>query len=179
MNFKGWSDYGGFFLQDSNIVTGEVLDSFHSLKSPEKEFWIHTVDRGMILFNCHALTCNKNDELFIELNLVDSSPSDNSFEEWDNVVETSISITSDSLALTTLPDGEDYPFGLFPLSKGTYRLCIFCREVQEDTYKKYEEVAPKNYEDGNYDPWECGLELKIYIWTGEIFEQRILYQTNK
>jgi hypothetical protein len=175
MNFENESDYGGFLLQDSNIDTGEILDSFRC-SSLQKESWIDTVHRG-IVFDCSRLTGNKNDCLFIEINLLDKPLTSNSFDEWNSVVETSISIASDYLALTTLPDGERYPFGLFPISKGTYRLRIYCRGIEKDSCENSKEESTESYGNVNDYPWDWGMEIKIYIWVGELLKQRTLHQT--
>ena len=175
MKFEGESDYGGFFLQDASIDTGIIREDFHA-RNPhiafEKERWIYTVNRG-IVFDTYTLTSNKNDQLCIEINLLDNPPVDNDFNDAKIVVETSLEITSDSLALTALPDGEQYPFGVFPIKKGTYRLRIHCRSVDSDPYGEYED---KNYEEENQDPWGWGIELRIYIWADELLEQRTLYE---
>jgi hypothetical protein len=175
MKFENESDYGGFLLQDSNIDTGDILDSL-PCSSLQEESWIETVHRG-IIFVCYNLTGNKNDRLLIEINLLDKPMTGNSFDEWNNVVETSISITSDSLALTTLPDGERYPFGLFPMSNGDYRLRIYCRGIEKDPYEKSKEESIESYGNANDYPWDWGMEIKIYIWAGELLEQRTLHQT--
>jgi len=133
-------------------------------------------NRG-IVFCCYNLTSNKNDRLLIEINLLDNPLTSNSFDEWNNVVETSISITSDSLALTTLPDGDRYPFGLFPISNGAYRLRVYCRGLEQDPYEKSKEESIESYENVNNYPWAWGMDIKIYIWAGELLEQRTLHQT--
>jgi hypothetical protein len=150
MKFEGESDYGGFFLQDSNFDTGTLLETC----SFEEECWIHTVHRG-IIFDTLILTENKNDPLKVEIHLLDNPPDLNRSNDLEPFAATSLELTSEALALTTIIDGESNPFGLFPIKKGSYKLHI---------YYRHRESNPDLDEDRSQAKWGWGLEFKIYIW---------------
>jgi hypothetical protein len=150
MKFEGESDYGGFFLQDSNFDTVELLETC----SFEEECWIHTVHRG-IIFDTLILTENKREPLEVEINLLDNPPDPDSSNESKFFAATSLDLTSEALILTTIIDGERYPFGVFPMKKGSYKLHI---------YYRHRESNPNLDEDRSQPMWGWGLEFKIYIW---------------
>jgi hypothetical protein len=154
MKFKGESEYGGFFLQDSSLHTGELLGD----SSLEEGCWIHTVYGG-IIFDTYALTENKDEPLDVEINLLDRPADPNSSNELEFAVATSLELTSEALALTTIIDGESNPFGLFPIKKGSYKLHIYYRHRESNSDLD---------EDRSQATWGWGLEIKIYIWLDQL-----------
>jgi hypothetical protein len=150
MKFEGESDYGGFFLQDLNFDTGTLLETC----SFEEECWIHTVNRG-IIFDTLILTENKSDPLKVEIHLLDNPPVPNHSDDSESFAATSLDLTSEALILTTIIDGERYPFGVFPIKNGSYKLHI---------YYRHRESNPNSDEYKSLPALGWGLEFKIYIW---------------
>jgi hypothetical protein len=151
MKFEGNADYGGFFIQDPNIPTGDLIDSG---EDNPMQAGIYRANGGVIIY-----TSDKCNPLVIEMTLVEQAPTDDNFNGWTMVVETSLELTSDRLVLTTSPDGEEYPFGSFPLESGFYGLRIYYRPIERDD-SKYSEPP---------------VEIQVEVWSSSLFEHRVIY----
>jgi hypothetical protein len=149
MKFEGSADYGGFFIQDPNILTGDIINYDDVLM----QAGIYRGNGGVIIY-----TPDKCNPLVIEMILLVQAPNDDDFNGWTIVVETSLELTSDRLVLTTFPDGEEYPFGSFPLESGSYGLRIYYRPIECDGFEESEPA----------------IEIQAKIWSSNLFEHRRL-----
>jgi hypothetical protein len=150
VTIEGYADYGGFVLQDANV---EMLDVIDSANVEDYQDGICT-GQGGISF----ITSDKCHPLHIEISLLNEAPAIDAVDIWDSIVETSLELTSNRVIFTAAPDGEEDPFGTFPLEQGTYNLRIYLRSVND---------VPSEEREGL-------LEYKIHIWSGEPLDHNVI-----
>lgn len=124
MKFEGYTDYGGFFLQDPSIETGNI-SPFDGLVVSVSGWEIYAT-RNTITF----AALDKCIPVTVEMNLFEHSPALDNFDHWVIITEMSLELTSNSILLTTITEGPEDPFDTFLINEETYGLRVYLKPIE-------------------------------------------------